>query len=180
MQKEPTAKRPDRINEICRRHIGFCMAALRFLRADTVSKFRLLWQTSIVSAGLVFVFIGGGYAYGGVSSTYSLEPFQVLLQVFPHNLRAHGTIMVLLGIGSICASVSMKKDFTRRTWRIARIAILATLVYAMWCFIAFAGAVWINNHYTGTMWWYFYVAVMSGASASLTPPFNGERGGNVT
>lgn len=150
---------------------GFAKVRRAVLRVptDTVIRFRSLWSLLVFGIALVLIAVGGGYAYGGEKSTYSREPFRVIL-ILTRTLEAHGCIMLFLGLGLFFSLGSLLQAFNKRAMLVARVFLALTVVYSVWCAYGFAAAYFLNHHYTPAMFWYIATATSAFGLLFFTPP----------
>jgi len=122
-----------------------------------------LWLLLAFSNVITFLGFGGGYAFGGNRSVYSLEPFKYI-DVVPGGIVQHGVIMCLIGLLLLwsIAGIVQSHAQTAMAWTTAKISLGAMTFYSAWCVYAFSAA-WISNHhYVGIMWIYLATMVAAG------------------
>lgn len=144
------------------------------VRTDQYARSLALWHVFFFVPVVVFVPIGGGFAFQGKAS-YSQEPYRFFLDYFPHSLRVHGWILLALGMWLFAAQAVLVFGNVMRGWLLARIGLIGAGVYSTWSFIAFLGATWLNHKYTAGMFWYLAMLIVCGGLAMLAPPFNKAR-----
>lgn len=150
------------------------MRGLRIFRQDQAARFRVFWYLIFLAPILVTVPIGAGYAFSGRNAVYAVQPFRVILDVFPGSFEAHGWILFTLGILLFATWFSMVSGNEYVGWKAAKILLIVLLMYSTWCFVCFMGAMWLNHHYTPIMFWYLALMLVSGALRAL-PPFNRSK-----
>ena len=144
------------------------------MKNDQSSRARAFWYLIFLVPIVIFIPIGAGYAFAGRNAVYAVQPFRIILTVFPGSFESHGWILLSLGLLLFGSWFSMISGNEYRAWRVAKIALVLSLMYSTWCFIAFLGAMWLNDHYTPVMFWYLSTMITTGALRAF-PPFSRSK-----
>jgi hypothetical protein len=120
-----------------------------------------MWLLLCVSTVVGFLGFGGGYAFGGASSVYSLEPFKYI-DLIPGGLATHGILMCAMALGLLwgIAGIVQSHGFAASSWNAARVSLVAITFYSAWCTYAFAAA-WVSNHHYVSITWFFLATLIS-------------------
>lgn len=144
----------------------------KVIQADLSWRLRIFWIVVALGVSSVFVGVGGGYTFGGKSSVYSLAAFKILTNYFPHGLRAHGIILLSLGCGLlVCVGITLSGYASKYLKDFVLYVAIASMLYSLWCAIAYATAWYVNNHYNSGVFWYLGASIFTSALAFLPPPF---------
>lgn len=158
----------------CTKGIRQVVATLAKIKNDNASKLLFLWNCVAITISVILLGIGGGYAFGGTKSAGNLTSFRVIIDYFPHGLRAHGYIMFMLGIFLVFSLGALSQAYTKHTRLLAKITLFCILLYSAWTTWAFVAAYILNHHYTPGMYWYLGTTIMTFALLVLTPPFHND------
>lgn len=151
---------------------GLVNVVKKVVKSDLAWRLRAFWITTATAMAAVFIGVGGGYAFGGENSVYSLKNFVILTRYFPHNFRAHGIILLILGAALLISiGITSNGEPNKLAKDFVLYSAVASMVYALWCFIAYFAAWYVNHHFNGGVFWYFGATLLTGALAFLPPPF---------
>lgn len=128
-----------------------------------VSTALAMWVMLCISLVISFLGLGGGYAFGGAKSVYSLEPFRYI-SLLPGGLTTHGILMCAMALLLLwgIAGVVQSHGFAASSWIAAKVSLCSITFYSAWCTYAFAAAWFTNHHYVGAVWFFLATLISAG------------------
>jgi len=140
---------------------------------DPAQRLRILWFVLGIAVSLVFMEIGGGYAFAGKEGTLVPTAFRVILLGghLPGGFHTHGWIMVLLGLLQLWGISSISQRCNRWNWNLVQVSAYGLIGYSIWITVAFAGGSLLTHQYNAAIWFYLFTAIIATAKTLLPPPF---------
>lgn len=128
-----------------------------------VSTALTMWTMLCISLTISFLGLGGGYAFGGTSSVYSLEPFRYI-DLVPGGITTHGIMMCAMALLLLwgIAGVVQSHGFASGSWVASKISLCTITFYSAWCTYAFTAAWFTNHHYVGAVWFFLATLISAG------------------
>lgn len=131
--------------------------------SSRVSTILTMWVMLCISLVISFLGLGGGYAFGGKTSVYSLEPFKYI-DLIPGGLTTHGILMCAMALLLLwgVAGIVQSHGFAASSWVAAKVGLASVTFYSAWCTYAFAAAWLSNHHYVAAVWFFLATLISAG------------------
>lgn len=148
-----------------------CVRVVRFALAvasDPGRRFRLLWHFVAWGLAATYVIIGAGYAVGGKRAETSSHILQLLINLEGGSYRAHGFIMMILGMLLV---YGIGNAYTRH----ARLALQLITLYSVLVACMIFGGWYVYDIAFAAPWWYVLTSFLSISLMILAPPLARAR-----